>query len=399
MKPRLAVLLLAALAASCAPETPRRPPPVPGPAPLPQGPDQFGLIPAQFNDLPGWRTDGAAAVLPALNRTCDRVLKQPTDKSIGQNGMGGTVADWYSPCSAARRVGANDHEAARVLFEEWFVPFLAVNNGSADGLFTGYFEPELAGSRTKKGRFTVPILGKPRDLVTRKGADGTTESGRIIGGTFTPYPSRAEIEAGAIAAQTTPLAWVEDPVDAHILHIQGSGRIRLEDGSVLRLGVAATNGHKFVGISKILRDRGLIEDTSMPGVRAWLKANPARAKALMAENPRYVFYTPISGDGPVGSEGVALTAGRSIAVDPRYVALGLPLFLDTVEPSGQPLRRLVMAQDTGAAIKGPIRGDFFWGTGEEAFDKAGRMKSPGRYWILLPQRRSPRIAMAEGQNP
>lgn len=188
-------------------------------------------------------------------------------------------------------------------------------------------------------------------------------------------------------------------MDAHILHIQGSGRIRLEDGSVLRLGVAATNGHKFVGISKILRERGLIEDTPMPGVRAWLKANPARAKALMAENPRYVFYTPISGDGPVGSEGVALTAGRSMAVDPRYVALGLPLFLDTVEPSGQPLRRLVMAQDTGAAIKGPIRGDFFWGTGEEAFDKAGRMKSPGRYWILLPQRRSPRIAMAEEQNP
>ncbi|CDL00718.1 putative Membrane-bound lytic murein transglycosylase A [Magnetospirillum gryphiswaldense MSR-1 v2] len=399
MKPRLAVLLLAALAASCAPETPRRPPPVPGPAPLPQGPDQFGLIPAQFNDLPGWRADGAAAVLPALNRTCDRVLKQPNDKSIGQNGMGGTVADWYSPCSAARRVGANDHEAARVMFEEWFVPFLAVNNGSADGLFTGYFEPELAGSRTKKGRFTVPILGKPRDLVTRKGADGSTESGRMVDGRFTPYPSRAEIEAGAIAAQATPLAWVEDPVDAHILHIQGSGRIRLEDGSVLRLGVAATNGHKFVGISKILRERGLIEDTPMPGVRAWLKANPARAKALMAENPRYVFYTPISGDGPVGSEGVALTAGRSMAVDPRYVALGLPLFLDTVEPSGQPLRRLVMAQDTGAAIKGPIRGDFFWGTGEEAFDKAGRMKSPGRYWILLPQRRSPRIAMAEEQNP
>lgn len=390
---------MAALAASCAPETPRRPPPAPGPAPLPQGPDQFGLIPAQFNDLPGWRADGAAAVLPALHRTCDRLLKQPNDKSIGGNGMGGTVADWYSPCSAARRVGANDHEAARMMFEEWFAPFLAVNNGSADGLFTGYFEPELMGSRSRTSRFTVPILGKPRDLVTRKGADGATESGRMVGGKFTPYPSRAEIEAGAIQAQTTPIAWVEDPVDAHILHIQGSGRIRLEDGSVLRLGVAATNGHKFVGISKILRERGLIEDTSMPGVRAWLKANPGRAKALMAENPRYVFYQTITGDGPVGSEGVALTAGRSMAVDPRYVALGLPLFLDTVEPSGQPLRRLVMAQDTGAAIKGPIRGDFFWGTGEEAFDKAGRMKSPGRYWILLPQRRSPRVAMAEGQNP
>ncbi|MBR9972736.1 murein transglycosylase A [Magnetospirillum sulfuroxidans] len=388
---RLAVLLLAVLAASCAPGSPRQPPPLP-PAPPTAAPDQFGLIPSQFADLPGWRDDAAAAVLPALNRTCDRLLKQPNDKSVGQNGMGGTVADWYTPCSAARRIAATDHDGARVFFEGWFTPFLAVNNGSADGLFTGYFEPELPGSRSKKGKFVVPILGKPRDLVTRRGADGSMESGRMVGGKFVPYASRAEIEAGAIATQASAIAWVEDPVDAHILHIQGSGRIRLEDGSVLRLGVAATNGLKFVGISRILRDRGLIEDASMPGVRAWLKAHPAQAKALMAENPRYVFYQTISGDGPVGSEGVPLTAGRSIAVDPRYVALGLPLFLDTVEPSGQPLRRLVMAQDTGAAIKGPVRGDFFWGTGEEAFDKAGRMKSGGRYWVLLPQRRSPRIA-------
>lgn len=389
---RPVILLLAVLAASCAPEPARQPPPLPTMPPAPSAPDQFGLIPAQFTDLPGWRDDTAAAVLPALNRTCDRLLKQPNDKSVGQNGMGGTVADWYTPCSAARRIAATDHEAARTFFEGWFFPFLAVNNGSADGVFTGYFEPELAGSRTKTAKFTVPILAKPRDLVTRRGADGTMESGRVVGGKFVPYASRAEIEAGAIANQANAIAWVENPVDAHILHIQGSGRIHLNDGTVLRLGVAATNGLKFVGISRILRERGLIEDTSMPAVRAWLKARPAQAKALMAENPRYVFYQIINGDGPVGSEGVPLTAGRSMAVDPRYVALGLPLFLDTVEPSGQPLRRLVMAQDTGAAIKGPVRGDFFWGTGEEAFEKAGRMKSSGRYWVLLPQRRSPRIA-------
>lgn len=387
---RLAVLALAALAAACAPETPRRPPPLP--APQAPAPDQFGLIPARFTDLPGWREDAAAAVLPALNRTCDRLLKLPTDRSVGQDGMGGTVADWYTPCAAAKRIAQTDHDGARTFFEGWFAPFLAVNNGSAEGTFTGYFEPEIAGSRTRKGRFTVPILSKPRDLVIRKGADGAQEIGRLVGGKLVPYFTRAEIEAGAVAGQAQPVAWVEDPVDAHILHIQGSGRIRLEDGSILRLGVAATNGLKFVGISRILRDRGLIEDTSMPAVRAWLKANPGQARALMAENPRYVFYQVVNGDGPVGSEGVALTAGRSMAVDPRYVALGLPLFLDTVEPSGLPLRRLVMAQDTGAAIKGPVRGDFFWGTGEDAFDKAGRMKSPGRYWVLLPQRRSPRIA-------
>lgn len=387
---RLAVLLFAVLAAACAPETPRRPPPLPAPTMPP--PDSFGLVPARFADIPGWQDDALAQALPALNRTCDRLLKLPFDRSVGQDGMGGTVADWYTPCAAAKRIGLADHQGARTFFEGWFSPFLAVNNGSAEGTFTGYFEPELPGSRTRTGRFTVPLLGKPRDLAIRKGADGGQETGRIVGTKLVPYFTRAEIEAGALDKLATPVAWVEDPVDAHILHIQGSGRIRLEDGSVLRLGVAATNGHKFVGISKILRDRGLVTDTSMPAVRAWLKANPGQAKALMAENPRYVFYVPINGDGPLGSEGVALTAGRSMAVDPRYVALGLPVFLDTVEPSGQPLRRLVMAQDTGAAIKGPVRGDFFWGTGEDAFQKAGRMKSPGRYWVLLPQRRSPRIA-------
>ncbi|OJX68082.1 murein transglycosylase A [Magnetospirillum sp. 64-120] len=387
---RLAVLLLAALSASCASETPRRPPPLPAPStPLP---DQFGLVPARFADIPGWQDDALAQALPALNRTCDRLLKLPFDRSVGQDGMGGTVADWYTPCAAAKRVGPADHGGARTFFEGWFTPFLAVNNGNDQGTFTGYFEPELDGSRHRTARYTVPIYGKPRDLVIRKGADGSQETGRIVGSKLVPYYSRAEIEAGAIDKLANPVAWVEDPVDAHILHIQGSGRIHLDDGSVLRLGVAATNGLKFVGISKILRDRGLVTDTSMPSVRAWLKANPAQAKALMAENPRYVFYSLINGDGPVGSEGVALTAGRSMAVDPRYVALGLPLFLDTVEPSGAPLRRLVMAQDTGAAIKGPVRGDFFWGSGEDAFQKAGRMKSAGRYWVLLPQRRSPRIA-------
>ncbi|MCR6629466.1 MAG: MltA domain-containing protein [Magnetospirillum sp.] len=333
-------------------------------------------------------------MLPALVRSCDRLSKLPADKSIGVDGAGGTVADWYTPCAAARRLSVNDHDTARLFFESWFIPFLATSNGNADGLFTGYFEPELAGSRIRTTRYNVPLLGKPRDLVVRDGANGEPQVGRMIGGRFEPYPTRAEIEAGALGPVAVPVAWVADPVDAHILHIQGSGRIRLEDGSVLRLAVAGTNGHKFVGIGRILRDKGLVEDTSMPGVRAWLKANPEQGRQLMAQNPRYVFYRPIGGEGPIGAEGVPLTPQRSLAVDPKFVPLGVPLFLDTVEPSGKPLRRLMMAQDTGSAIKGPIRGDFFWGAGEEAFEQAGRMKSPGRYWLLLPRSRSPRLASA-----
>lgn len=389
---RRLVWIMLALVSACAPAPVRPPapwlPPVPGSA----GPERQDLRPGTFDDLPGWRDDLAGAALPALVRSCDRLVKLPFDKSIGVDGSGGTVGDWYSPCSAARRLSVNDHETARAFFEAWFTPFLATNNGAADGLFTGYFEPELAGSRTKKGRFTVPLLGKPKDLMVRDGANGESQVGRMVGNRFEAYPTRAEIEAGALANVAQPVAWVEDPVDAHILHIQGSGRIRLDDGTVLRLGVAGTNGHKFVGISRILRDKGLTEDTSMPAVRSWLKANPEQARSLMAQNPRYVFYRAIGGDGPVGSEGVALTPERSMAVDPKFVPLGVPVFLDTVDPSGKPLRRVVMAQDTGAAIKGPVRGDFFWGSGEPAFQMAGRMKSSGRYWLLLPKSRSPRIA-------
>jgi membrane-bound lytic murein transglycosylase A len=392
---RIVSLLLLLAATACAPDTVRQPAPWPSAPPAPGGSERLDLRPMTFRDIPGWLDDTPGAVLPALVRSCDRLAKLPMDKSIGADGTGGTVADWYTPCAAARRLSVNDHDTARLFFESWFTPFLATNNGGSDGLFTGYFEPELAGSRTRGGRYTVPILGKPRDLVVRDGANGEPQIGRVIGNRFEPYPTRAEIEAGALGPVAVPVAWVADAVDAHILHIQGSGRIRLEDGSVLRLAVAGTNGHKFVGIGKILRERGLVEDTSMPAVRAWLKANPEQGRELMTHNPRYVFYRPIGGDGPIGSEGVPLTPERSLAVDPKFVPLGVPLFLDTVEPSGKPLRRLVMAQDTGSAIKGPVRGDYFWGSGEAAFEKAGRMKSSGRYWLLLPRSRSPRLASAQ----
>ncbi|HSV28891.1 MAG TPA: MltA domain-containing protein, partial [Candidatus Omnitrophota bacterium] len=350
--------------------------------------------PASFADLPGWQGDNAGAVLPALLKSCDRLSKLPPDRSVGADGMGGTVADWHAPCSAARRLSAGEHDYVRLFFESWFTPHLVSNRGQAEGLFTGYFEPELPGSRSRSGRFSVPLLGKPRDLVTKE-VNGEQVVGRMVGGRFEPYPTRAEIEAGALGDRAKPVVWVDDPVDAHILHIQGSGRIRLEDGSVLRLAVAGHNGHKFVGIGRVMKERGLLTDISMPAIRAWLKANPKQAVALMAENPRYIFYRLLNGEGPIGSEGVPLTPERSLAVDTRYIPLGMPLWLDSVDPSGAPLRRLMVAQDTGSAIKGVVRGDFFWGAGEPAFEKAGRMKSPGRYWVLLPKQRSPRIASAE----
>lgn len=393
---RIASLVVVLAVAACAQAPVRQPAPWPSAgSAAPAGPDRMDLRPASFADIPGWQDDTPGEVLPAMQRSCDRLSKLPMDKSVGADGSGGTVADWYTPCAAARRLSVNDHDTARAFFEANFTPFLATNNGKAEGLFTGYFEPELRGSRVRTDRYNVPLLGKPRDLVVRDGPGGESQVGRMIGGRFEPYPTRAEIENGALGPVAVPVAWVADPVDAHILHIQGSGRIRMDDGSVLRLAVAGTNGHKFVGIGKVLRDKGLVDDTSMPNVRAWLKANPEQGRVLMQQNPRYVFYRPIGGDGPIGSEGVPLTPERSLAVDPKFVPLGVPLFLDTVEPSGKPLRRLMMAQDTGSAIKGVVRGDFFWGPGEAAFEKAGRMKSPGRYWLLLPKSRSPRLAGLE----
>lgn len=368
---RVGLLALPLLAVGCA-EAPK--------PTVPSGPPHLVLTPAQFADLPGWSSDRVSEALVALNRTCQRLVKLPEDTSIGPTGSGGIAADWYGPCGAAKRIAPGDDAAARAYFQEWFRPWQVSNYDDPTGVFTGYYEAELNGSFTPSPRYTVPILGKPSDLGKRK-----------------PYHTRAALEAGAWRGVATPVLWVDDPVEAHILHIQGSGRVKMPDGSLVRLRVAGTNGHDFVGIGRILREEGVLKgDTSMPAVRAWLRDNPERAKVLMAKNPRYVFYRLAPElkpeEGPIGAEGVPLTPLRSLAVDTSLLPLGVPVWLDTKDPDGKPLQRLMMAQDTGSAIKGPVRGDVFWGAGEQPFQIAGRMKSPGRYWLLLPRQRSPRVA-------
>jgi membrane-bound lytic murein transglycosylase A len=344
------------------------------------GPDQLVLTAVGFDRLPGWRSDNQAQALPALRRSCDRLAQLPPGQPIGQDGRGGLAGDWLGPCGALRSVTESDPRAVRDYFESWFQPFLAANGTRTDGLFTGYFEAELRGSRHRGGPYQTPLYPRPPNLP----ADPNQA-----------YFSRAEIESGALHGKVGELLWVDDPVDAHILQIQGSGRIHLDDGSIVQVGYNGSNGRKFVGLGRILLDHGKIApgDTTMQTVRAWLKAHPGEAAALMAENPRYVFFRFLNGDGPVGASGVTLTPGRSLAVDPRFVPLGVPLWLDSSEPDGRPLRRLMIAQDSGAAIKGPVRGDVFWGAGEVAFDKAGRMKSPGSYYLLLPRVRSGPVAL------
>lgn len=336
---------------------------------------------------------------PALQASCDVFAAKPATASIGEGALGRPVQEWQKACASI--ASATNDDALRAAIEENFTAVaIAAADTGATGTFTGYYEAELNGSLTKDARFTVPIYGVPRDLVTvdlsvfvdkLPPAMPRQVVGRIATGargqSLTPYFTRTEIDAEkAVADSADVVAWVDDPVAAHILHIQGSGRVALTDGTTLRLSFAGHNGHRFKGIGSILLAAGVLKSATMDNVRAWLRDHPAEAAAYMNQNARYIFFKPGPVDGgPIGALGVPLTAQRSLAVDPRVVPLGAPVWLDTVDPDGKPFRRLVVAQDTGAAITGAVRGDVFWGFGEPAFAVAARMKSPGRYMALVPR--------------
>jgi membrane-bound lytic murein transglycosylase A len=353
------------------------------------------LAPAGFDQLPGWRDDRQAEALAAFQHSCERIAHERDEAPLGPDAIAGTVADWRGPCAEAAGLGVSDDQAARQFFERNFAPFRLANNDAPQGLFTGYYEAELHGARQPGERFTVPILKRPADLVMvelglfRPDWRGERIAGSVVNGQLKPYASRAEIVRGALANRHLELFWVDDPVDAFFLQIQGSGRIVLPDGGVVQIGYDGQNGRPYLPIGRLLVERGaLSRDTvSMQTIRAWLAAHPQQAGPLMDENPSYVFFRELTGGGPIGAQGAPLTPGRSLAVDPKFLPLGAPLWLDAqdpAEPSGK-LRRLVVAQDTGGAIRGPVRGDVFWGYGKAAADRAGPMKDQGAYYLLLPR--------------
>jgi membrane-bound lytic murein transglycosylase A len=317
-------LILAALAAGCAPQS-RSP---------------FQQV--SFADLPGWHDDDIAAALHPLRRSCAK----PAD-------------DMRAACAALAQVAPGE---ARRYFEHWFVPHRV-----SDALITGYYEPELHGARAPSARYRVPLYRAPSPPVAS---------------------TRAEIDRGALRGRDLELVWVDDPIDAFFLHIQGSGRVRLEDGSVLRLGYAGNNGRPYTAIgAELVRDGAMpLADVTMQSIRAWLATHPSEAPAMMARNERYVFFRVVP-EGPVGSQGVTLEPGRSIAVDPQHLPLGAPVFVTTSDPldATRPLRRLTVTQDTGSAIKGLARADFFWGAGADAGDRAGKMKGRGELYLLKPR--------------
>ncbi len=375
--------------------------------------ERLVLEPAGFADLPGWRQDPMADALPALLRSCERILRLPPESEMGGAGFAGTAAQWQPACRAAAALPPGDHAAARTFFETHFRPASLTNDGYPLGLFTGYYEPFLRGSRRRGGRFQVPLYVRPPELVMvdlgefREELRGQRIAGKIEDGRLVPFPDRAEIEGGALTGRDLELVWVDDPIDAFFLQIQGSGRIRLAEGGELRVGYAAQNGHPYFAIGKDLIEREALtlEEVSMQSIRQWLEAHPEEAREVMARNASYVFFQAVEGEGPLGAEGVALTPGRSLAVDRKYLPLGLPVWLSAGIPAaqeGQPddkLRRLLVAQDTGGAIRGPVRGDVFWGHGDEAAEIAGRMKHRGRLWALLPKTVSAPTAQASRSSP
>lgn len=362
---------------------PAEPPPVTPPAAEPARPLPMSWIRAvSFADLPGWRRDDLTLAWPALLQSCRGLRSQPL---------------WNKVCEAAAQLALPDTDTARAYFERHFLPYQVLqSDGLEQGLVTGYYEPQLRGSRYPSMKFPYPLYGPPDDLlVVDLGAlypelRNLRLRGRLDGRKVVPYFSRAEIENGQGALRGKELLWVDDPVELFFLQVQGSGRVRLENGDIVRIGYADQNGHPYRSIGKWLIEQGelTLDKASMQGIKDWGRRNPNRLPELLNANPSYVFFRELPNhlSGPLGALGVPLTAERSIAIDPRAIPLGAPVWLATTRPnSSVALERLMLAQDTGSAIRGNVRADFFWGYGDDAGRLAGAMKQKGRMWVLLPR--------------
>jgi membrane-bound lytic murein transglycosylase A len=321
---------------------------------------------------------------PAFLNSCVVLVKKP---------------DWKEPCTIARDVDATDAKAVRTFFEAFLVPNQVINpDGTDTGLVTGYYEPLLRGARKRGGPYQTPLYRTPDDLLTIDLASVYPElknmrlRGRVVGNKVVPYPTRGDmLQSNVLAGRE--LVWVDDPIEAVFLQVQGSGRVQLADAKeTIRVAYADQNGHPYKSIGRYLVDKGemTLEQASAQSIKAWYIAHPDRRDELLNANPSYVFFKEEkiadASKGPKGALGVPLTPLRSIAVDAQFIPLGVPVFLSTTQPaSDTPMQRLMMAQDTGGAIRNPVRADFFWGFGGDAPEKAGRMKQRGAMWVLLPR--------------
>jgi membrane-bound lytic murein transglycosylase A len=345
-------------------------------------PDYALLKPAKWSDIDGFAEDDSALTWPAWLQSCSTLINKP---------------QWKTACAAAKTLSNPNKQAAQAYFAQYFNVYSANNQDGTDtGLITGYYEPLLKGSRTKSSQYLYPLYKQPADLVTVELSDVHPElknkrvRGKVVGNKLVPYLTRADIEASPAPLAGNELVWINDIIDVFFLQIQGSGLVKLDNGEDVHVGYADQNGQAYNSIGRILIERGELtkDKASMQGIKDWARNNLGKLRDLLNSNPSYVFFRelPAGLPGPIGALGVPILAERSVAIDPKFIPLGAPIFLSTTQPNSQtPLKRLVVAQDTGGAIKGGARADFFWGAGDSAGKQAGAMKQAGKIWVLLPK--------------
>lgn len=328
------------------------------------------LKPTSFKSLKGWAVDNHIEALYAFKKSCSAILKKRKNNQFNSNILFGSIKDWQHICHQTTNPTYYTSQGSRLFFEQWFTPYQVLNEKKKTGLFTGYYVPDLNGSYQKTKKYYYPLYKKPHEK--------------------TNLPSRGEIEAGALNNRDLELLWVDDHIDAFFLHVQGSGRITLPDGEKILVGYSGGNRHKYKSIGKYMINKGYIEkkDVSLQSIKDWLIKHPKQQKEVLNINDSYVFFTQLKRKEVIGAQGIGLTPRRSLAIDKLYIPYGAPVWLNlkNVPAFSGEVNSLFIAQDTGSAIKGKIRGDVFWGYGNIAGEIAGKMKATGQKYILLPKK-------------
>lgn len=361
-------------------------------------PPRLTLYKTSFYHLKQWTKDNHHAALIAFKNSCSEILRRPPEAPFNAIPESGKVSDWQKICLAAEKVDSTNPASAQHFFERWFDPYEVLDRTTAQGFFTGYYLPLLQASLTPTNDFRFPIFGIPNDLIKvnidlfRPDIVGKPLIGYLLQNRLIPYYDRAAISSGILTDKAPILAWGNDEIDIFFAQIQGSAVLSLPDQRKIVIGYAGDNGRPYLAIGRVLLQRKELDkkNISMQSIRAWLQTHPRERDQVLNANPSYVFFQYLKDKNPLGSEHVPLTPMRSLAVDPQYIPLGIPVWLDTAIPDfiskkSIPFQHLLMAQDTGGAIKGVIRGDIYCGEGNEAAYVAGNMQNKGKYWLLFPK--------------
>lgn len=352
-----------------------------------------------FEQLPGWNSSRLQKSLTTFQTSCRSFMKQNPERLVGTEQINLKVKDWQPACQEALKINPTDNQSVKLFFEQWFAPVEFYDKKPVKGLFTGYYLPLLKGSYTQSAEFNVPIYSMPNNLITVDLSSFSAQYknaklfGRIDGNKLVPYFNREQINQGALRDNAAVLLWVNNPIDRLFMEIQGSGIVELEDGKRVYLNYDGQNGAPYTSLASVLIQKGVMtrDNASMQAIRAYLESHPEEQDAIMNQNKSFIFFRKLMVDAAFGAQGVALTPGYSLAIDRDWIPMGAPLWLNTTVPnsknpdSNNPLQRLMIAQDTGGAIRGKVRGDVFWGGGDRASIIAGHMKNEGHYWLLIPR--------------